>query len=68
MRSNSGRARVPARREDVLEPKDVFSSGSQHVLGFGDDGSRGRDPSRRRKIRQTPNRSFAAGSVGAGSL
>jgi hypothetical protein len=44
---NSGRARVLARRERLSGPRDVFPSGdSNSVVGFGPDGSRGRDPSR----------------------
>jgi hypothetical protein len=42
----SGRARVPARREDVCNLKGIFLSAIIHVLGFGNNGSRGRDPSR----------------------
>jgi len=42
-----GRARVPARREAVPEANGVFSPLIRgKASGFGNDGSRGRDPSR----------------------
>ena len=43
---NSGRARVLARRERLSGPRDMFPLMGNSVLGFGRDGSRGRDPSR----------------------
>ena len=40
-RRKTGRARVPARREGLCDPKVVFSSAATNVLGFGIKGSRG---------------------------
>jgi hypothetical protein len=41
----SGRARVPARREEASNPKPYSRLPHETVLNFDNNGSRGRDPS-----------------------
>jgi hypothetical protein len=43
--AKTGRARVPARRQDLPPLKEYFGPRSQRVLDFDNSGSRGRDPS-----------------------
>ena len=56
----TGRARVLARCEDVPSLQTYSDHSIDKTLGFGNNGSRGRDPSQRR-VRHVPGSRLAGG-------